>query len=185
MANHEQQQQPQFSWRPGVRFNLDPNVVGRELARLQREKGELTAEVVVEAARDPRSPLHDAFDWDPQRAAHEHWLHIGRRLIKSVAIRYEKRERVEYRPLYHVVPNRNPSLPGVYKQGWQITDAGERARALRQAQVQMAGAAASLVALEDSILGDRDVPDDRRQQVAEVRGKVADASQAVADLSLD
>lgn len=44
----------------------------------------LTTEAVVEAARDPSSPLHGYFTWNIQDAAHKQWLAEARKLIQSV-----------------------------------------------------------------------------------------------------
>ncbi len=44
----------------------------------------LTTEMVVEAAKDPTSPLHGYFTWDLQKAAAKQWLTEARRLIQSV-----------------------------------------------------------------------------------------------------
>lgn len=41
---------------------------------------------VVDAARDPESPLHQYFDWDDTTAAHEYRLSQARNLIASVEI---------------------------------------------------------------------------------------------------
>ena len=48
--------------------------------------GRLTPELVVEAARDPASPLHSHFEWDDPKAAAAHRLDQARTLIRSVKI---------------------------------------------------------------------------------------------------
>jgi len=44
----------------------------------------LTTEAVVEAAKDPTSPLHGYFTWSVQEAAEKYWRVEARRLIQSV-----------------------------------------------------------------------------------------------------
>ena len=51
------------------------------------QDGILTAEAVVEAAKDPESPLHHQFEWDDSAAAHAHRLNQARQLIRTVVIR--------------------------------------------------------------------------------------------------
>lgn len=51
-----------------------------------RNGGRLTPELVVEAARDPASPLHSHFEWDDPKAAAAHRLDQARTLIRSVKI---------------------------------------------------------------------------------------------------
>lgn len=77
-----------YEWRPGSRFShLDPQVVGEELDRIERERGALTAEVVVEEAADPSSPLHPAFEWNDSAAAHRYRLEQARALMRSLIVR--------------------------------------------------------------------------------------------------
>ena len=48
--------------------------------------GALTPAAVVDAARDPTSPLHASFEWDNTEAAHQYRLDQARTLIRSVRI---------------------------------------------------------------------------------------------------
>jgi hypothetical protein len=58
--------------------------VTSELNRLaKKHKGRLTPEIVIEAAKDPESPLHDQFDWDDDTAAHKWRLAQARALIRG------------------------------------------------------------------------------------------------------
>ncbi len=47
-------------------------VVDREFDRIYEEHGTVTTDLVLETARDSRSPLHDYFDWD-DAVAGEKW----------------------------------------------------------------------------------------------------------------
>jgi hypothetical protein len=65
-----------------------------ELERLCRTgKGLLTAEAVVEAARNERSPLHGEFEWDDSAAAHRYRIEQARGLIRRFPIQYREVER--------------------------------------------------------------------------------------------
>lgn len=66
--------------------NVDPQQAGRELERLREAHGSLTADIVLEAATDPESPLHNAFEWDDSAAAKQHRLNQARRLIVSLRV---------------------------------------------------------------------------------------------------
>ena len=74
-----------FKWRDGARLKSDPTAVGKELEKI-RKKGDLTAEAVVDAARDESSPMHDDFEWDDSKAAHEYRLVTARTLIRSIEV---------------------------------------------------------------------------------------------------
>lgn len=74
--------------------------VRRALRALERS-GRLTPGDVVEAGRDPESPLHPMFEWDDGKAAERWRLEQARSLIRSVTIRVEiSEDRVITAPVY-------------------------------------------------------------------------------------
>lgn len=83
------------------------------LIDLHAKHGSITPELVIEAARNPESPLHDQFEWDVKKAAHEHWLDVARSLIRSVRVQIVNESRVLRAP-YFV---RDPRLPST-QQGY-------------------------------------------------------------------
>ena len=52
----------------------------------KKHKGHLTPEVVIQAAKDPDSPLHSEFTWDDAEAAHRYRLVQARALIRSATL---------------------------------------------------------------------------------------------------
>jgi hypothetical protein len=74
--------------------------IKKRLAELHAKHGNITPEMVVTDARDPRSPLHARFDWDDSTAAEAYRIIQARVLIKT--IRYETR-------IVHTPPMRIPS----------------------------------------------------------------------------
>jgi hypothetical protein len=64
-----------------------------ELEALRRSMGlVLRAKDVVEASKDPRSPLHSYFLWgDDRTAAHLHRLEVADLLIRRVKVTFERR----------------------------------------------------------------------------------------------
>jgi hypothetical protein len=52
----------------------------------KRNGGRITAEQLVEAARDESSPLHDYFEWDDTAAAHQWRVTQARTLIGSATL---------------------------------------------------------------------------------------------------
>jgi hypothetical protein len=46
-------------------------------------------EAVVREARNPKHPLHECFDWNDEKAAHEHRLDQARALISSIQVLVE------------------------------------------------------------------------------------------------
>lgn len=66
--------------------NVDPQKVGEELERIRAEKGTLKPDYVLEAAVDPDNCLHAGFEWDDNKAAHQHRLNQARRLVTSIRV---------------------------------------------------------------------------------------------------
>lgn len=52
----------------------------------ERNGGRLTPDLVIEHARDPKSPLHTEFNWDVEQAAWAHWRMRARQIISSVTV---------------------------------------------------------------------------------------------------
>jgi hypothetical protein len=66
-----------------------------QLQAIYDERQRLTPEVVVDAARDEASPLHDRFEWDDQIAGEKYRLDQARRLIRSVRVVYREADEKE------------------------------------------------------------------------------------------
>ena len=58
--------------------------IANALKQLEDRKGRLLARDVLDAARDPSSPLHGCFEWDDGRAAEAYRLEQARELIRSI-----------------------------------------------------------------------------------------------------
>lgn len=76
-----------YGWRPGSRVSLDAQKAGEALARLEKQhNGLLEPEMIVEAATDKESVLHDHFEWDDVAAAGEYRKDQARDLVRSLTI---------------------------------------------------------------------------------------------------
>lgn len=67
-------------------FGADAQRIGEHLEQLRRDQAEqqLTAEVVVEDARDPSAPTHKCFEWDDTEAAKQHRLNQARYVLRCI-----------------------------------------------------------------------------------------------------
>lgn len=61
-------------------------IVARELTRIEKEKGCIKPEIVVQEAQSKTSALHNFFEWDDSAAAAQHRLWQARKLIQSVSV---------------------------------------------------------------------------------------------------
>lgn len=63
-----------YQWREGSAYHdrADAQEVGEAIDQLANSKGgrPLTPDEIVAAAEDPRSPLHELFEWDNRKAAY-------------------------------------------------------------------------------------------------------------------
>lgn len=73
-------------------YSVDANVVGKALEDIEKQNGEITAELLLEKATPEDSELHKLFIWDDEKAANEWRLHEARRIIAAVAVVYEETE---------------------------------------------------------------------------------------------
>lgn len=74
--------------------------------------GRLTPEVVLEAARDPDSPLHSSFEWDDSKAAAAHRTNQARALIRSVRVEITLHNRQVSAPMFVRDPEQNAKDQG-------------------------------------------------------------------------
>ena len=88
-----------YGWRAGTRFGGDAQKVGESIAKLQQGQNEpLQPSVIVEAARDKKSPLHPHFEWDDSVAAEAYRQDQARDLVRSLTIDISK-SNLEKRPV--------------------------------------------------------------------------------------
>lgn len=66
--------------------------IADELTKLEQENGRLDPVSVVDAARDPTSPMHQFFEWDDTEAARQHRLGQARQLIRRVKVEVTVRD---------------------------------------------------------------------------------------------
>jgi hypothetical protein len=100
------------------------------LAQIERGEYGLTAEAVVEAARDAKSPLHALIDWDLQRAAYQHWVVQAREIICTYRVKTITTT-TTYKVPYYV---RNPKAPAD-QQGYVTVDELRTDEDLKRAHV--------------------------------------------------
>src|SRR4029077_8454198 len=76
------------------------------ITSLADDNGYINPKRVIEAARDPVSPIHTDFEWDAETAAEQHWLDQARTLIRFVKLNVQIHSRTVVAPYYVVDPER-------------------------------------------------------------------------------
>lgn len=75
------------NWKAGARVKTDAEIAHAELERIrQANGGELSAQHVVDASRDPSAPLHDEFLWDDAAAAEAHRRTQAQTIIRCLVV---------------------------------------------------------------------------------------------------
>lgn len=71
-----------YKWSFGAYQSIvDANEAGKEMERIEKENGEVTAASVVDAARPKKSTLHNLFEWDDKVAGEKYRLHQAASVI--------------------------------------------------------------------------------------------------------
>ena len=106
--------------------------IEKVLARMEAA-GDLTPDAVVKSAKDPRSPLHGAFEWNDKVAGHKYRLQQARALIRDVHTTVVVHGRRVVVPTYAHDPARTEQG---YKAVAKIKSSRELARDALDAEVQ-------------------------------------------------
>ena len=80
-------------------------IAGEELARIEKEKGFLTPEMVVDESREDDAPLHPVFEWNDRKAAERYRIVQAGSLIRNVTVKIDEVPRMEpVRAFVNVAP---------------------------------------------------------------------------------
>ena len=74
-----------YEWK-GRKFSVNANVVGAEVEKIEKQKGEVTAKDLVNAARKEDSPLHKLFEWNEAVAAENFRIHQASVILCTLSI---------------------------------------------------------------------------------------------------
>jgi len=112
-------------------FKADAEEAYKELMTLDV----ITAESVVELAKNESSVIHDEFDWDDEVAGHKWRNHQARVLINNLVIEVEQNETKESVPvrILHTTSDRDDYKPLEYF----MTHEDEREKLLKQAYADL------------------------------------------------
>lgn len=77
----------------------------------EQHSGHITAELVVELAKNPNHPLHNEFEWNDAVAAYQYRLAQARRMLR-VRVAYKDNGRIVVVPCYVRDPNCKPNEQG-------------------------------------------------------------------------
>ena len=73
-----------YEWKSGSRIKADAQKSGELFEQLSASENGLTAETLLEANKPKSAPLHDEYEWNDKKAAHEWRLFQSRHFINSI-----------------------------------------------------------------------------------------------------
>ena len=76
-----------YEWKSGTRIKADAQECGEMFEKLSETEEGLTAETLLEANKPETAPLHNEYEWNDSKAAHEWRLQQSRHFINSIAIK--------------------------------------------------------------------------------------------------
>ncbi len=72
-----------YEWKTGF-YKIPAEEVGKHMENLQREKGEVTCENLLDSARPEDSVIHSLYEWDDSAAAEKYRLEQSRKIIGNL-----------------------------------------------------------------------------------------------------
>lgn len=82
-----------YQWKSGSVASVSAQIAGEAFERIRVEhNGRLTQEDVVNEAKSEDSPLHPAFEWDNEKAAHQWRLEQAGYMIRHLVVSMETSE---------------------------------------------------------------------------------------------
>lgn len=115
-------------------------VIVAELKRIAASNGGiLQPRAVIDAAREPESPLHSQFEWDDTKASESWRLHQARQLIR-VVVAYEPvgdGKQIAHRVFVSLTPDREIDYGGYRVTSAVMSDETQRRQLLADAKVEM------------------------------------------------
>lgn len=148
-------------------MSAKPDVVAA-INKLEKA-GRLTPAEVVDAARNPKSPLHAYFEWDNDRAADAYRLGQARQLIRSVKITIDYE--TNFAPAY--VPD--PDVKNNYVSVFEVRNNADTAKAVCLAEFDRADSALARACSVSVAVGFADSIEEIRDKIRELAVLVNEA----------
>jgi len=146
-----------------------------ELQRLATLYGRLEPKQVIEAARDPASPLHSYFEWDDRVAAERYRENQARTLIRSVTVTIVSEGQTFAVPCYVRDPTADHREQG-YVELAKIKTGTEHARDVLDQEVARVEATLARARSVAIVLGLSEEIEEMIQRAARIRAKLDEAA---------
>lgn len=126
---------------PGANFGDDrAKVYGARISKLAKDSGSVTPQVVLNDARDTKSPLHDYFEWNNTTAAEKWRIFQARQLISHISVEIVNNGKTEDIRYFFSVSDECAEAPPVYVSlNTIMSDDNKRAEVVAYAKRELKG----------------------------------------------
>lgn len=77
-----------YAWK--YSWAVPAQVAGEYLSELEKSKGKLTPELVLNESRDENAVLHSCFEWDDEKAAEGYRLYQAGKILRDITVVIER-----------------------------------------------------------------------------------------------
>jgi hypothetical protein len=98
------------TWKAGSCISIDPERAYDEMSSLS----ELTPQNVLDLARNEKTELHRAFEWDDAIAGEKYRLTQARHLIQCIVVRQNKDDKEDVQRVFQISSERSTYKPITY-----------------------------------------------------------------------
>ena len=75
-----------YAWRSGYSYRVPASTVGGVLEKIEKEKGQVTSEALLDYSRDEEAETHPLFEWDDSVAAEKYRLGQAGKIINQLEV---------------------------------------------------------------------------------------------------
>ncbi len=100
-----------YKFRNGFTWKVKPEVAGKTIDKIAaKNNGEITPQLVLEAAKNKKNALHNCFEWNNDKAGERYRLWQARQLIGSIVVDIQINEPEQTRAFVSInIPEQTPS----------------------------------------------------------------------------
>lgn len=99
-----QRKMSKYEWKiKSLARGINPDLAVAELERIENVYGSLTPEIILNASEPVDAILHDLFEWNDSRAAHNYRLQQARTILNNIEVKIISDGGAKNIPVYEVV----------------------------------------------------------------------------------
>lgn len=98
-----------YSWNSGISYSVPADTVGAVVEKLEERDGAVTKESFLDASRPKKSPTHNLFEWNDEKAAEKYRLVQSGRVLHNLVVEVrqdEDAEPITMKAVVNITPER-------------------------------------------------------------------------------